>query len=141
MGHINLVGTNSTSWKSIWIFSSHLRLVLPNDRFSSAFPTNSHLSSYHSCCMPSSSSYSWYSLWNPTWILFPVQEAQIKRVWNFSRVFKSIILNYIVGLPIKLGSNTGEVKTTRMTVGPILSRIQLLQGLSLSLSLSGVKAV
>jgi hypothetical protein len=81
----------------------------------------------------------------PTLILFPVQESQMKGFYNFSWVFKRTrrwlhtvyVLNCITGLPIKLGSNLGEGKTSRLTVGPILSPIQLLQSLSLEFKRPG----
>jgi len=140
--HMNLVGTHSTSWRSTLILSSHLRLGLPSGQFPSAFPTKP---ATLLCCMPSSSPYSWCSLFKAKFNIIPRPEAQMELLSNLSWLFKGTrrwlhavyVLSYIAGLPIKLGSNLREGTTSKLTVGPFLSTIQSLQGLSLELKRPG----
>ena len=49
---IHSIPLHPTSWRSILILSSHLRLRLPSSLFPSGFPTKTLYTSSHTCYMP-----------------------------------------------------------------------------------------
>jgi hypothetical protein len=59
-----------TSWRSLLILSSHLRLGLPNSLFPSGFPTNTLCTLPHTRHMPSPSHYICSYMFQSIWTIF-----------------------------------------------------------------------